>query len=195
MRQGRAWACCGPVRHLATLGLWLVERFDDPIQLASFAVGAASRNGGLLSVRFAAAVGWAPAAGHLSDRVGRLPFLAVSGVEVVVGLLGLSMGLSLPGTVAIVVLLFLSGPALRVSLDAAAGDQAPPERRSQRMSWYATASDLGASAGPFLAYSLAGWVGLAGVYRGAAVCVLLTGLCTLPLLRPEKRRRREAEVD
>jgi hypothetical protein len=53
------------------------------------------------------------------------------------------------------------------------------------MSWYANWSDLGTASSPFLAYLLAPLIGLDWVYRGAAVCLVVTGLVVLHPLKQE----------
>jgi MFS family permease len=175
---------------LATLGRWLVELHGSTVHIATWVVGVASLNGALLAIRFAAGIFWAPAVGHLSDRHGRIRFMMVAGTLAVTFLMGLSLPAGLPWTVAMVVGLFLSGTALRVGLDAAAGGLAPPEMRSRVMSWYVTASDLGAAVGPFIAYPLATVVGLGWVYRGGAVCLAVVGLGALALILSERRAAR-----
>jgi MFS family permease len=167
---------------VATLGLWLVERFGDEVRLGALALGVATLNGMLLAARFAIDASWAPFAGHLSDRHGRRGFLLVSGLTTAVGLLGLTAVTSLVGTAAMALLFFVGSTALRVTIDASAGDLAPAPIRSRVMSWYASWTDLGAAMGPFVAYPLAATVGLDWVYRGGAGCLLLAGGAVLSIL-------------
>ena len=168
---------------VSTLGLWLVQTYGESVAIGSFVVGIATLNGFLLAIRFLATTVWAPPAGHLSDRFGRLPLMGISGGIAISCLAALSLGLDLVWTIGIVVLLFLAGTALRVTLDAAAGDLAPPEARARVMSWYANATDLGAAVGPFVAYQLVESVGLAWIYRGSAAALLAAGGVALLLLR------------
>ncbi len=166
---------------VATFGLWLVERYGETISIASLLVGAA--NGAMLSARFLADVFWGPMAGHLSDRLGRIPLIALAGGLVVGGLVGLSLSGGLGWSVAMAFTIFIAGTALGVGLDAAAGDLAPASSRARVMSTYATWSDLGAALGPFLAYQLVGLVSLELVYRGAAGCLLVAGVPALLAMR------------
>jgi MFS family permease len=169
---------------VSTLGLWLVEVYGASVALGSVVVGVATLNGFLLAVRFLAGTVWAPPAGHLSDRFGRLRIMGLAGGVVAACLVGLSLRFGLAWTIGMAFGLFFSGVALRVTLDATAGDLAPPELRSRIMSAYANASDLGAAVGPFVAYPLAATVGLDWVYRGSAVGLLVAGVAALLLLRP-----------
>lgn len=173
---------------VATLGLWLSQLYGDAVGVGSVVVGVASLNGLLLSVRFGAGLVWAPAAGHLADRYGRIGTLAATGALCVACLLGLSLATDLVWTAISAIGLFLGGTALRVGLDAMAGDLAAPHERARVMSWYANASDLGAAVGPFAAYPIAAGVGLAPVYQGGAVCLALSGLGLLVLRRASRRR-------
>jgi MFS family permease len=177
---------------VATLGLWLVERFGDEVHLGALVLGVATLNGILLAARFSIDASWAPFAGHLSDRHGRFGFLLLSGLTTAVGLLGLTAVTSLAGTAALALLFFVGSTALRVTIDATAGDLAPAPIRSRVMSWYASWTDLGAAMGPFVAYPLAETVGLEWVYRGGAGCLLLAGGTALSILLGGRARRSDS---
>jgi MFS family permease len=168
---------------VATLGLWLLELYGPMIQIANLTLGVASLTGLLLATRFLADVVLAPAAGHLSDRYGRVWFIITAGTVTVSTLAGLSIRAGLAWTMVMAVCVFLSGTALHAALDAAAGDLAPPSGRSRVMSWYANWSDLGAATGPLVAYQLGVGLGLEWVYRGGAACLTLAGLASLALSR------------
>jgi MFS family permease len=167
---------------VATLGLWLVERFGDGVHLGTLVLGVATVNGILLAARFFIDATWAPFAGHFSDRHGRRVLFFVSGLATAVGLMGLTAVTSLIGTAAVALLFFVGSTALRVTIDATAGDLAPAPIRSRVISWYASWTDLGAAAGPFIAYPLAEAVGLVWVYRGGAGFLLLAGTVALSIL-------------
>ncbi len=173
----------GSALVVATFGLWLVERYGETISIASLLIGVASFNGAMLSARFLADVFWGPIAGHLSDRLGRIPLIALAGGLVVGGLVGLSLSGGLGWSVAMAFTIFIAGTALGVGLDAAAADLAPASSRARVMSTYATFSDLGAALGPFLAYQLVGLASLELVYRGAAGCLLVAGVPALLAMR------------
>jgi hypothetical protein len=95
---------------------------------------------------------------------------------------GLTAATSLIGTAAVALLFFAGSTALRVTIDATAGDLAPAPIRSRVINWYASWTDLGAAMGPFIAYPLAEVVGLAWVYRGGAGFLLLAGAAALSIL-------------
>jgi MFS family permease len=173
---------------VATLGLWLLERYEDGIHLVHLQVGVATFTGVLLAFRFLADVVWAPSAGRLSDRLGRTRFMGTSGLVVVTSLIALSVDGGLGWTVGTALSLFVAGTALRVCLDAAAGDLAPPALRSRVMSWYANWSDFGAAIGPFVAYQLATEVGLTWVYRGGAASLAIAGVVAVAVLRARPGR-------
>jgi hypothetical protein len=114
--------------------------------------------------------------------------MLAAGTAAVVAMVGLSLSAGLLWTVTAACGIFVSGTALRAALDATAGDLATPATRPRLMSWYANWSDLGTATGPFLAYQLATLISLDWIYRGAAVCLAVTGLAILPLLRDRSRR-------
>ena len=81
------------------------------------------------------------------------------------------------------VVLFVASSGLGATLDAAAGDLAPPERRAQVMSAYADWSDLGAAFGPLLALTLADSIGLRPSYTFGAVLLALGAAAMLIAFR------------
>jgi MFS family permease len=168
---------------VSTFGLHLVQRYGEEIPLFGIALGVASLNGLMLAIRFGAALVLAPLGGRISDRVGRVPSLALAGGVASICLFALSLRTSVLVTLGLAVALFLAATVLRVTLDATAGDCAPPEVRPRVMAAYANAMDLGSALGPFLAYPLAEALGLPLVYRGAAFCMLLAGCVALAPLR------------
>lgn len=172
---------------IATLGLWLAELHGDSISLGGIAIGIATLNGALLGLRFSIQPLWAPAAGHLSDRFGRVPFAAGVGLACVAGMLGLSVAGSLAWTVSMAIVVFFAGIALRVSCDALAGDAAPPAARARFMSLYANAADLGSAVGPFVAYPLAELFGTGWVYQAGAALLGVGGTLVLVLVRRAPR--------
>ncbi|MBW2282255.1 MAG: MFS transporter [Deltaproteobacteria bacterium] len=176
---------------VATLGLLLLQRFGAEVAVLGLVVGIASLNGVLLGVRFAIDLVWAPAAGHLSDRVGRAPVLFVTALVTAVAMAGLAADAGLGRTAALAVVAFLGGTALRAVLDSIAGDLAPVDQRARSLSVYANWSDLGAATGPFLAYQVVGIVGLSGVYgvSAGALCAVGLGAVAVHRLSPASRQR------
>jgi len=126
---------------------------------------------------------WAPAAGHLSDRFGRLRFAAAMGLLAAGAMVALSFASGLAPTLAAAFLVFVGGAALRVSADALAGDAAPPAARARFMGWYSNAADLGTALAPALAYPLADWLGVEAVYRLSAGFLACAGAGVLLAVR------------
>ncbi len=160
----------------ATLGLWLQRQYGDEYGVFFIAIGVASLTGMLLSTRFLFDVLWGPVAGHLSDRHGRITMLLITGSVEAVALICLAFAIGVVWTVVVSIVLFLAATAVKVTLDAAAGDIAPAARRSQTMSWYATWSDFGAAAGPLIGYIIGVGLGLQWLYAGSALLLVCIGL-------------------
>ncbi len=160
----------------STLGSWLQSNYGDDISLVFITIGVASLTGLLLSVRYLSEFLWGPVAGHLSDRLGRVRLMLVAGGIEILGLIGLALAPGVWPVIFISVGLFLSATAAQVTLDALAGDLAPPERRSQTMSTYATWSDLGSAAGPLVGWIIGIGLGLNWMYLGSASTLLIVGL-------------------
>ncbi len=176
----------------ATLGSWLQENFGDNITLAFVTVGVASLTGLLLSVRYLSEFLWGPLAGFLSDRHGRVRFLLLAGGIEVIGLIGLAFSPDIWPVIIVSVLLFLSATAAKVTLDALAGDLAPPDRRSQTMSTYATWSDLGAAAGPLVGWVIGIGLGLNWMYLGSAGSLIVAGGIFAGMFRFDESASHEA---
>jgi MFS family permease len=168
---------------VATLGLWLFQNFGENIDLFNMTIGVASLSGLLLSGRYLIEVLWSPGAGHLADRFSHIKFILIAMPLLCATMIFFSFQTHLfPGVLAAGVI-FLTGTALRVALDATMGEITPPEHRSRVMSWYVNWSDLGNALGPFLAFQLVTSTGLDLVYRGAAILLAGTGLPMLFILR------------
>jgi MFS family permease len=157
----------------STASLLLQQRFGPSIALGSLALGVASAGGILLALRSLLASVIGPPAGHLSDgHIGRWPVIAGS---LALGMLGfglLASASSLWLVVLGVAVGALSTGAVAAALTAYVGDLTPPGRQGMVMGAYATAGDLGSTAGPFLAFALLAALDLRWVYW----------LCTLAFL-------------
>jgi MFS family permease len=171
----------------STLGSWLQDNFGDDISLTIITLGVASLTGVLLSSLFLSEFLWGPVAGHLSDQFGRRRMLLVAGSVEIVGLVGLALSPGIWPVILIAVGLFLAATAVRVSLDALAGDLAPPERRSQTMSTYATWSDFGSAAGPLVGWIIGIGIGLNWMYLGSASTLLVAGIVFVSVFRVGER--------
>ncbi len=160
----------------STLGSWLQTNYGDDIALVFVTVGVASLTGLLLSVKFLSEFLWGPVAGHISDRIGRIRMLLTAGGLEIAGLVGLALAPGIWPVIFIAIGLFLAATATKVALDALAGDLAPPARRSQTMSTYATWSDLGSAAGPLVGWIIGIGLGLNWMYLGSASTLLAIGI-------------------
>ncbi len=167
-------AAGGPL-VVATLGLVLAERFGPSIGIGGALVGTATVNGLFLGGRFALNPVWAPFAGHLSDRIGRLRFAGGAAFVTALSLWALAGEGGVARTLLAALAALLAGGVLRVTSDALAGDTAPEQGRARFMGWFANASDLGTALAPALAYALAERFGIEAVYRMAAVLLAIGG--------------------
>jgi MFS family permease len=147
----------------ATLALFIERAFGDRFGPGG-AIGVATVGSWLIGVRWLSEIGLATPLGALSDRVGRMRSAVAWTSAATVALVALAAAPSLGVAVAAAVALFVAASGLGSTLDAAAGDLAPPERRAQVMSSYADWSDLGAAFGPLLALTLADAIGLRPSY-------------------------------
>jgi MFS family permease len=154
---------------VATLALFLLQAFGDRFGPGG-AIGVATLGSWLIGVRWIAEIGLAAPLGALSDRVGRTRSAVVWLVVAAAGVLGLALAPAVGAAAAAAIIVFVASSGLGATLDAAAGDLAPPERRAQVMSAYADWSDLGAAFGPLLALTFADSLGLRPSYAlGAAL--------------------------
>lgn len=163
----------------ATLGYMLHQRFGAALMLGPWLVGVASLSGFLLSSRGFLDLGFAPLAGRLADRWGRTGMLVCAMPVACVTIIGLALQPPLWVVLALVLLLFAAGSALQVTLDALAGDIAPPARRRAFLSLFVTWQDLGAATGPLLGFWIAPHFGLMWLYLSGAVVLLLAMLAYL----------------
>jgi MFS transporter, DHA1 family, multidrug resistance protein len=167
---------------MSTLGLYLRGA------AVSSGLGVASLTGVLLASRRLAGMLIAPAAGHLSDRLGDRRVVALAGALVALVGYVVMVGTDWEMTTIVVgVGLNAVGEAvLHPALNAWVGDAAPPERRGATMGGLATANDLGAAIGPIIAYALAARYGLTSAY---ALCAVITATAVAALSRrPDPNR-------
>jgi MFS transporter, DHA1 family, multidrug resistance protein len=159
----------------STLTLWLQSRFGQTVALDGIMLGIATA-GGIVAAAFSILAGVAgPAAGHLSDRYGRLAVIVGSLIMAILGFVRLAAGGSMAAFALGVVLLAVSSGAALAALIAQAGDLTPPGRQGTVMGLLATVSDLGLMLGPIVAFGLLPTIGLSAVY---GMCILA---CTVGL--------------
>lgn len=168
---------------LSTLNLLLVERFGEQVAMGALLLGVASATGILSALRSLIAGAAGPAAGLISDRRNDRSLTMLGSLILGVGSFGLlAVAHSLPLVIAAVGLSAVSAGAGLATLTAAVGDLAPRERRGVVIGTYATAGDIGAAAGPLLAYALVAVIPLSWLYL---ICALAfcAGLLVLHRLR------------
>lgn len=158
---------------LSTVNLLLEQCCGPTISVGAFALGVASASGILLAARSLLAGVVGPVAGRLSDvRWGRRAVIA-GGLVVGAAAFGLlAIANSLWASVLGLALGAASSGTVMSVLTAHVGDLTPPGKQGAMMGIYATAGDIGAAAGPFLAFALLPVIDLQGVYL----------LCTLACL-------------
>ena len=183
MANGEWRSAIGDTRLLTVAGLFLITQLagegvvfstvsllvqrccGQTVSLGPLALGVASAGGLLLALRSLLAGGVGPLAGHVSDTPsGCGPVIVAS---LVVGMLGfglLSFATSLWAIVLGVMVSAVSGGAALATLAAQVGDLTPPGKEGVVMGAYATAGDVGSTAGPFLAFALLSVADLRWVY-------------------------------
>jgi MFS family permease len=171
----------------ATLALFLQRAFGDRFGPGG-TIGVATLGSWLIGARWLSEIGLATPLGALSDRVGRARSAVGWALVATLAMLGLAAAPAVGLAVAAAVSLFVAASGLGSTLDAAAGDLAPPAHRARVMSAYADWSDLGAAAGPLLALTLADALGLRPTYALGAVLLTLGGAAMLVAFRPGAER-------
>ena len=156
----------------ATLALFLRQNFGERFGPEG-AISVATVGSWLIGVRWMSDIGLAAPLGALSDRLGRARMIGVWLVLAGAAISGLALAPALGAAIPLAAALFVSATGLGAALDAAAGDLAPAQRRSEVMSSYADWTDLGAALGPLLALSIASSAGLRPTYGGGALLLAL----------------------
>ncbi len=169
----------------AVLSLLLQQRVGNEVFLAGIVIPLASLTGALAAANHLLSLLASPLAGWLSDRRGNRWGLVV--LALVVGIAALLMAAEGGGFVVVIGLL-LSAVAmgvLQTQVMTLAGDHSGANRQGRVLGVLTTVGDLGAAAGPMLAFALLPLVDLRGVFLIAAT--LLTAMLpwTLWLARRE----------
>ena len=157
---------------VATLGFYLRQQLGDGLQMLGVLIGVTTLTGVLLGSRWLVDIGLSTSLGQMSDRFGRSKELSVALLVLIVVLVVLAQSPTPALVIVALPILFVAFTAGGVTLDSAAGDLAPKERRAQVMSRYATWGDLGSALGPVLGFLMLTTVDLPVVYLVAAALLL-----------------------
>jgi MFS family permease len=167
---------------LSTLTVLLQQRLEGTLPLRGVVLGTASAAGALLAGRAVVVGMTGPLAGYLSDRLaGRRPTIAAGLLVGIAGFAILATTTSLGAIIAGVALGALCTGAVLTGLTAWIGDLAPAGRQGAAVGAFATAGDVGSTAGPLVAFGLLPLAGLRSVYLLSAL-ILAGGLLLLRLL-------------
>ncbi|TVQ99863.1 MAG: MFS transporter [Spirochaetaceae bacterium] len=169
---------------VSTLGFALKSRFGDAVALGPVMVGITSLTGALIAAHYAIGVVGAPPIGAVIDRIGRRTaeivgftagFLALTAA----GVLGHT-----PVLVPSVILFFVATVACKLSLFSGAGAAG-----SSRFAHMATASDLGAAAGP-----LVGWIAIERLGSADAVFAIGAALYAVAAISALRRSMLQSKM-
>jgi MFS family permease len=172
----------------STLGLLLKQRFGMSVQMGPFLLGIASLTGLLLAGNSLLLAASSPLAGSLSDRIGDRWLVILLGLLINAGgFLILAEGQG-GGAILLGILITALGSGMVIAaLMAAVGDLAPSGRGGLVMGGFATANDLGGTAGPLVGYALGiGW-GLEWAYLLCVLIFLSAGGIAWPVRATKKR--------
>ncbi|HUT23399.1 MAG TPA: MFS transporter [Sumerlaeia bacterium] len=182
---------------LSTLGRLLQERFAGQIDVFGRALPVATATGFVLAMRWAVDIVFAPLMGGAADRWGRRRTICLSFAAGGTALLLVPGMQGFAPLVAAVLFLFFCGATAGIALSAEASVAVPPAGRNRYLSWFVTASDLGAACGPLLAWTAIDGVAtrfvvirpvaLESVY--VAGSVVYFGALALTLVGAQRRRR------
>jgi MFS family permease len=169
---------------LSTLTVLLQQRLQPTLTFSGLVLGTASAAGAVLAGRALVVGATGPLAGYLSDRfTGRRRTITGGLVVGIAGFIILAMTTSLGAIISGVALGALCTGAVLAGLTAWIGDLTPAGRQGAVVGAYATAGDIGSTAGPLVAFALLGFTGLESVYLLCAL-ILTAGLLVVWRLRP-----------
>jgi MFS family permease len=158
---------------VSTLSLFIAGQLEQGELQVLPGFGVATVAGLLLAVRYVSNLLFGPALGALSDRVGQPQLAVILGATMLCGVIGMVTSTGL-WPLLFISLIVIAGAGLFVTLSAAANGIALRTQRPHRfVGFYTTAADAGLASGPLIAYSLSSVVGLAPIYLGAALLLLL----------------------
>ena len=160
---------------VSTLSLFLQQRLGEGAHFAGWTFGVATIAGLILTVRWLIDLGFGPALGYLSDKLGQPQTAALLVCVQYVALLS-AANLPPAGAVAGIILVFLCDGGMSIVLNAAAsGIATETARPHQYVSIFTTSTDAGSAIGPLLAYTIGGVFGISTMYLavGAVLVVVI----------------------
>jgi MFS family permease len=164
---------------LSTLTVLLQQRLQGTLTMRGVVLGTASAAGAFLAGRALVVGATGPLAGYLSDRfAGRQRTIAGGLLLGIAGFAVLATTTSVVAVIAGIALGALCTGAVLAGLTAWIGDLTPAGRQGAVIGAYATAGDIGSTAGPLVAFALLAVTGLESVYLLCAF-ILAAGLLFL----------------
>ncbi|MDX1601342.1 MAG: MFS transporter, partial [Anaerolineales bacterium] len=160
----------------STTILWLGRFFEDGVKLGTTVIPLATATGLFVALRTVASVAGAPAAGYISDRIGRRWWVAALTLALgSAGLASMNFNYLLPAALGAIVVA-VSAPAVQALSPAIIGDDLKPQRRSRALGIVFSFGDLGSALGPPIAFALLPLVALEGVYYLCAGLLFVTAV-------------------
>jgi MFS family permease len=159
----------------ATTILWLSQFVDGRLSFAGVGVPLATLTGSFVAVRVLISMLSAPAAGSISDRLGRRWFVLM--LALVAGGLGLWL-MSFPDLATALAGAFfatVSAGSIQGLVPAAIGDWVSNAQQSRALGIGFTVGDFGSAIGPALGLWLIAFVGLGSVYQMCALLFIIIG--------------------
>lgn len=172
----------------STTILWLGQFFENGFELGETVIPLATATGLFVALRTVTSVAGAPAAGYISDRLGRRWWVAA--LTLVLGAAGLaSMNFNrlLPAAMGAFIVA-VAAPGVQALSPAIIGDDLEPQRRSRALGIVFSFGDLGSALGPPIAFALLPLIELEGVYYLSAGLLLLAAIYALKRAIREPRR-------
>jgi MFS family permease len=161
---------------MGTAGYLVRTITGDGTTVAGVAIGVGTLSGIVLGIRWAADLGLSPLFGHLSDRLGRPRIILAAMAAAAAAMLTVSISPTLEVAIPMYAIIFGSGTALTVSLNASVAELAPADRRAVVLSRYATWADIGSGSGAAIGLPLVAATGFGLAYGLGAGLMALAGL-------------------
>jgi MFS family permease len=154
---------------ISTTSLYLAGNLGSSDLLMHLGIRVGTVAGFLLAVRWTSDMIFGPSVGALSDRLGQPRTLVLLACVLLAAITGVANFVA-TRLVLCIILVFISGAGLNITLSAVANGVALHSKRPHLfVGVYSTAIDAGAAAGPLIAYSVGGLVGMNNLYVLSAI--------------------------